>query len=77
MNIGSTEVHRTRPISDLGTGSAGAVNWKIYGLLAQGMEVTSETLSTASAYTSADGGKPYGIILPRSVEHLSGGTPSA
>ncbi|MEO0960188.1 MAG: hypothetical protein AAFY66_17315 [Pseudomonadota bacterium] len=54
MSAGPIEVYHARPVSDLGTWSAGAVDWKIYGLLARRMEITPGMIETARRFLEGE-----------------------
>lgn len=54
MNPGPIDVYRPRAVVDLGTWTAGAVAFKLYGLLARGKAVTPDMLSTARRFLDAE-----------------------
>ena len=54
MNQGARELYRPRAVSDLGLWNVGSLTLKVYGIVADGKEVTDETLNDAYAFVSEE-----------------------
>ena len=54
MSVGPVEVYHPREVSDHGVWDVGTVQFKVYGLLAQGKSISSETMSKAMQFLETE-----------------------
>lgn len=53
-NVGPQEIYAPRPVLDLGTRAIGALEVKLYGLLAEGQQITDAMLATTQQFLETE-----------------------